>query len=139
MDKMKRKSFNTEERAKILEKTDCKCGHCGKLLDTNTMTVEHIYPLYKGGTHEEFNLIALCSDCNNLKSDFIYNITDYYKYILPEYFMNYKKCFSALKIKNRGNKVILDVDTKVYKYTPYSTQLIVENMNLESKTGIKYS
>ncbi|MBO5387905.1 MAG: HNH endonuclease, partial [Lachnospiraceae bacterium] len=70
MDKIQRKSFNQEERQKILDKTCCSCGHCGKKLDVTEMTVDHIFPLYKGGTHDEYNLIALCKECNNEKSNF---------------------------------------------------------------------
>ena len=78
--KVERRVFSLEEKQKILNKTSCKCAHCGKKLTTDTMTVEHIYPLNKGGTHDYYNLIALCQACNNLKSNFIYDI-HWYNYI----------------------------------------------------------
>ena len=128
MDKIQRKSFNQEERQKILDKTCCSCGHCGKKLDVTEMTVDHIFPLYKGGTHDEYNLIALCKECNNEKSNFVYEIEDYYKHIKYNHYTGYKRCFSELKIKTRNNQSMINVDTKVYKYIPYQSQLLIANM-----------
>ena len=89
MDKISRHSFSRNEKQKILEKTDCKCGHCGKVLDTDTMTVEHIFPVSKGGKDDEFNLVALCQRCNFNKGNWVYKVSEYYKYILDKYMPEY--------------------------------------------------
>ena len=84
-----RRLFSFEEKTDILKKTACKCGHCGMLLDENSMTVDHIFPVHKGGKNDEFNLIALCDRCNQEKSNWVCQVTDYYNYILPEYLDKY--------------------------------------------------
>ena len=44
-----------------------KCGHCKKLLDAS-YEVDHILALYKGGTNELDNLVALCRNCHGMKT-----------------------------------------------------------------------
>ena len=39
-----------------------RCGHCKKLLDAS-YEVDHILALYKGGTNDLDNLVALCRNC----------------------------------------------------------------------------
>ena len=71
-EKQKRKKFSYAEKHSILEKTGYRCAHCGKSLDEHTLTIEHIFPVSKGGENNEFNLVALCEDCNFDKSNFTY-------------------------------------------------------------------
>ena len=88
--KIKRIGFSLDDREKILEKTNFKCAHCGKPLDKYDMTVEHIVPVSKGGTNDEFNITALCTDCNTNKSNWTYSdIGTYYKYIDEKYIKQY--------------------------------------------------
>jgi hypothetical protein len=44
-----------------------KCRACGKLLD-HSYEVDHIIPLYKGGTNDLHNLQALCRNCHGKKT-----------------------------------------------------------------------
>jgi hypothetical protein len=44
-----------------------KCKMCGKLLD-HSYEVDHIVPLYKGGTNDVSNLQALCRNCHGKKT-----------------------------------------------------------------------
>lgn len=44
-----------------------KCKWCGKQLDRNTCTVDHIIPLSKGGTNWVSNLVPACRPCNSSK------------------------------------------------------------------------
>ncbi len=85
-----RKRYSYEEKLKILEKTNGVCAHCGRKLENSSeMTVEHIMPLSKGGKDEEFNLIALCNDCNSKKSNDVYYVNEYYSYISSKYIREY--------------------------------------------------
>ena len=84
-----RRHFTKEEKEIVMAKTACKCGRCGKKMTFNEATIDHIIPMDKGGLNDEYNCIALCEDCNRTKSNFMYNIEDYYKYILPDYFNSY--------------------------------------------------
>ena len=80
MIKTERKKFTSEEKLNMLSKTKGKCAHCGKQLTLENMTVEHMYPLNKGRDNSEYNIIALCEQCNNEKSNWVYDIT-YFPYI----------------------------------------------------------
>jgi hypothetical protein len=44
-----------------------KCAGCNELLDA-TYEIDHINPLYKGGTNEVSNLKALCRNCHGKKT-----------------------------------------------------------------------
>jgi len=43
------------------------CGLCSHLLDY-TYQVDHITPLFKGGTNDRYNLMAVCPHCHAKKS-----------------------------------------------------------------------
>lgn len=76
--------FNTNDKLNILIESDHKCAHCGKRLSIRKesgFTIEHVIPLNKGGTNDRKNLIALCEDCNQEKSDDIIMPKDYYPYL----------------------------------------------------------
>ena len=76
-----RRFFTEDERKIILRKTNGLCAHCGKKLNTDSMTVDHVYPVDKGGINDEYNLLPLCESCNAEKSNFVYEIEAWYKYI----------------------------------------------------------
>lgn len=97
---MERKIFSIDEKKSILKKTSCKCGHCGKKLTLKTMTIDHIYPIYKGGDNSEYNVIALCEQCNKEKSNFVYEFTSYYLYCNDIYVNDYEN--------NLNKKIYID-------------------------------
>ena len=43
------------------------CGHCHTQLDF-TYEIDHIIPLFRGGSNEPRNLIALCRNCHGKKT-----------------------------------------------------------------------
>jgi hypothetical protein len=43
------------------------CGNCKRTLDF-TYEIDHIVPLFKGGSNEYNNLIALCRECHGRKT-----------------------------------------------------------------------
>lgn len=45
------------------------CVGCGKVLNIDTVTVDHIKPLSKGGTHHIDNLQPMCHSCNSSKGN----------------------------------------------------------------------
>ena len=49
-----RRKFTKEEKQLIYAKTDCKCGHCGRILEQGESTIDHIIPLHKGGLNDEY-------------------------------------------------------------------------------------
>lgn len=44
-------------------------GKCRKCSSVNQLTIDHIIPVAKGGTHDRSNLQCLCRPCNREKSD----------------------------------------------------------------------
>lgn len=60
---------------------DCgrRCVYCATPLDFENATLDHVFPVAKGGAHDPGNLVAACHRCNRLKAD-----------LLPtEFFMRY--------------------------------------------------
>lgn len=57
------------KRALIQSKFGNRCAYCGKELDYNAVTLDHVIPKSKGGTREESNLYPACQKCNGLKRD----------------------------------------------------------------------
>lgn len=72
-----RKRFSDIERKVVYAKTKGRCALCGKFMDYDSFTVDHIVPLAKGGTNNMDNLQAACYVCNRIKQD-----------ILPQDFMD---------------------------------------------------
>lgn len=85
--------FSREKKEKILHKSKGVCAHCGKELDLETMTVDHVIPLSKGGTNELKNLVALCEDCNRGKCNYVVDPEDYFKYLNWIYLKDLNKYF----------------------------------------------
>jgi 5-methylcytosine-specific restriction endonuclease McrA len=52
-------------RERTLARDGYLCQYCG---DTAT-TVDHIVPVTKGGTDEDFNLTSACNQCNSRKGN----------------------------------------------------------------------
>lgn len=52
---------------------DCgrRCVYCGLPLDPTVATLDHVYPVARGGTHVPGNLVAACAPCNRLKGDLL--------------------------------------------------------------------
>ena len=50
---------------------DCgqRCVYCATHLDQRTATLDHVFPLARGGAHDPGNLVVACGPCNRLKSD----------------------------------------------------------------------
>lgn len=122
-----RRRFTRDEKIKVMEKTGCRCGKCGQSLHPKEATVDHIIPLSKGGLNDEYNLIALCNNCNQDKADFLYSIEEYYKYILPEY-MDIYQSYHDFAVNELYTQSLFGYDTRVYNVYPEQQRRIIENM-----------
>lgn len=56
-----------ELRRKVLERDNHTCAYCRQRKET--MQVDHIIPLIRGGSNDAENLIAACRDCNYEKKN----------------------------------------------------------------------
>lgn len=63
-----RRKFSHEERLQIYNKFGGRCAYCGCDLDYEEMTIDHILPIYRGGTNYPANLNPCCKSCNRYKS-----------------------------------------------------------------------
>jgi hypothetical protein len=73
--KTKTKSINNSNKRRVNELTkktiasnqQWKCNICNNILDAS-YEIDHIIPLYKGGTNDIYNLQALCRNCHGKKT-----------------------------------------------------------------------
>lgn len=56
-------------RLAVLERDGWVCAYCGKALEGDDATADHIVPRGTGGRDELTNLVAACRRCNGKKSD----------------------------------------------------------------------
>lgn len=72
-----RRQFTKEERLEIYNKYGGRCAYCGCELKLEEMTIDHILPLYRGGTNYPANLNPSCRSCNKYKAT--YTVEDFRK------------------------------------------------------------
>jgi 5-methylcytosine-specific restriction endonuclease McrA len=44
------------------------CAYCGRAGDADSLTIDHVVPLSRGGAHEAANIVPACSACNARKA-----------------------------------------------------------------------
>jgi len=70
-----RAAFPRHQKRAIKRATmrDCgrRCVYCARSLEPETATLDHVYPVAKGGPHVPGNLVAACGGCNRLKGDLL--------------------------------------------------------------------
>lgn len=66
----KRKQFSVVTRNRVCSNQKWSCNYCKKLL-SDVFIVDHVVPLFLGGTNEEYNLQALCPSCDRYKTSHI--------------------------------------------------------------------
>lgn len=55
------------DRMRIIERDGSACYICGKVLTRREITIDHVFPLSKGGKHVYENLRVACRPCNSRK------------------------------------------------------------------------
>lgn len=64
---MKRKAIGKKLRFEVLKRDSFKCQYCGASAPDVLLKVDHIEPVFEGGTNDILNLITSCFDCNSGK------------------------------------------------------------------------
>lgn len=67
--KHRRKIYSKEERLHIYHKYHGRCALCGKPITYEELTLDHINPLYRGGTNSLNNIQAAWFACNEFKAN----------------------------------------------------------------------
>lgn len=60
---------NPENRLKIYERDQMSCRYCRRNLTPETVTLDHLVPVSKGGGHEYENIVTACCPCNSSKNN----------------------------------------------------------------------
>lgn len=66
---VKRKCYSKEQRRTIYNKSGGFCQLCGRKINYNDFTVDHITPISKGGSNDMDNVEAVCRVCNQFKAN----------------------------------------------------------------------
>lgn len=66
----KRVKFSVVTKNKICARQKWCCNFCGNLL-SDIFIVDHVVPLFLGGTNSEYNLQALCPSCDRFKTSYL--------------------------------------------------------------------
>lgn len=67
--KTKRVYIPKVTKRKVFENCKGVCAICGRKVESNNFTIDHIIPLNRGGTNELSNYQIACGTCNKLKDD----------------------------------------------------------------------
>lgn len=59
--------FTAAQRKMVKEHYGYHCVYCGKKFPSNQLTMDHITPLIKGGSHTLSNIVPACGPCNSKK------------------------------------------------------------------------
>jgi len=59
---------NPEKRKEIFERDKWQCFYCGERVTEENVTLDHLFPQFKGGKHTKDNLKTSCLICNSIKS-----------------------------------------------------------------------
>lgn len=62
-----RKSISIKKRFDIFKRDNFTCQYCSAKPPKVPLEIDHIVPVIKGGTNDEYNLITACFNCNRGK------------------------------------------------------------------------
>lgn len=65
--KIHKRNVSSLTKKMVASNQQWKCGSCSQTLDY-TYEIDHYIPLFKGGSNETSNLIALCRNCHGKKT-----------------------------------------------------------------------
>ena len=111
----KRKKLNTKLHDKIKEKYHY-CFYCGKYLEKNKRTVDHIEPVSKGGKDIEENIVVSCKRCNSNKSD--YSLHEFIRLSLEGYFE------PEAILKRQQERITSPMVTKIKDEVEFTTKIV---------------
>eukprot|EP00466_Bigelowiella_natans_P009148 jgi/Bigna1/61517/fgenesh1_kg.22_\ len=63
-----RPSLKPNLRRRVFTRDNCTCCYCGKNFELRHLTIDHRYPVSKGGSNNIDNLVTSCFPCNKEKA-----------------------------------------------------------------------
>lgn len=66
--RLSRQPMSRELKRDVWSKSDGHCWYCGMVLH-RTFSVDHVTPVYDGGTNDIANLVPCCKSCNSTKGN----------------------------------------------------------------------
>jgi len=60
---MRRRKIGARARYEVLRHCEFACFYCGEQPPAK-LVIDHVVPVAKGGTDDEWNLVAACQPCN---------------------------------------------------------------------------
>lgn len=97
-----RRWYGRFDKQDILKRTGGICACCGRKLTVDTMTIEHVIPISRGGLDGPANTIALCEQCNKDKGNMLYMPISFYSALIGSPVLNelndmFEKWFQTVK------------------------------------------
>jgi 5-methylcytosine-specific restriction endonuclease McrA len=56
-------------RENIYIRDDFRCQYCAEIYQTRDLTLDHVFPVSRGGRKEWSNIVTACRDCNQVKGN----------------------------------------------------------------------
>ncbi len=53
----------------IIRQAEGRCFYCARQIRAGEYTMDHLFPLSRGGSSKRRNMVLACAPCNNLKAD----------------------------------------------------------------------
>jgi 5-methylcytosine-specific restriction endonuclease McrA len=124
-------SFNKDVRMRresLFYRDHCRCVYCGKELTLRSLTLDHVKPRAKGGTHTFDNVSISCKKCNNLKSD---STSDHWK---PRY-KPYKPTFYQLLEIRKKYPLIVDHESWIQFLPKWTGPILIRGKDDDKITN----
>ena len=122
----KRKQFPSATRNKICSLQKWRCNFCKELF-ADTFIIDHIVPLFLGGTNAEHNLQAICNSCDRFKTSYL----------------DYKVLMPIVKYKQLAPKDVIELQNqnfhKMKCTNPEDSQHNLNYMTVEHANNINLS
>lgn len=76
--RLKAATFGPVDLAAVIERDNSTCYLCGRQLAQQEVTIDHVIPLVRGGSHTADNLRVACRPCNSRKNGRLLSECEWY-------------------------------------------------------------
>ncbi len=119
--------LGNKKKLYIYNRDKGKCFYCKKNLKYRQITLDHYFPLSKGGKDEVFNLVTCCKDCNRYKGNIV--LPDYEEVIISLLIRAAKDGMILRKNLNISNRKLQRLISQVNKLEDINTEFVFQSNN----------